>query len=68
MATYRLELAGPQPVEASPVTLGWVGADPSTGSAQAAPQLTGQVLATVGIALPEGRRGSALLLHLVAVP
>ena len=67
-ATYRLELAGPQPVEASPVTLGWVGADPSTGSAQAAPQLTGQVLATVGIALPEGRRGTALLLHLVAVP
>lgn len=59
-ATYRLEVAGPSSADASVPTLGWADGD-------SAPQLSGQALATVGIALPPGRRGSALLLHLVAV-
>ena len=66
-ATYRLEAAGPQPPELSPLTLGWAGGDTSTGSGRDAPSLTGQALETIGIPLPAGRRGSALLLHLTAV-
>jgi len=65
-ATYRLELAGPRPTDGSAVNPSWAVA-PSTGSGQAAPRLTGRALETVGIALPAGRRGSALLLHLTAV-
>jgi alpha-galactosidase len=55
-ATYRLEVAGPRPTE----SLGWATGDE-------APRSTGQALATAGLVLPEGRRGSALLLHLTAV-
>jgi alpha-galactosidase len=54
--TYRLEVAGPRPTE----TLGWATGDE-------APRSTGRALATAGLALPEGRRGSALLVHLTAV-
>jgi len=41
-------------------SLGWATGDE-------APRSTGQALATAGLVLPEGRRGSALLLHLTAV-
>ena len=60
-ATYRLEPGSPRLADGSPVSLGWPAGDD-------APRLTGQALQTVGIALPPGRRGSALLLHLTAIP
>jgi alpha-galactosidase len=58
--TYRLELAGPQPADWPAVTSSWA-------DGNEAPWLTGRALETVGIALPTGRRGSALLLHLTAI-
>jgi hypothetical protein len=61
-ATYRLQVAGPRPTDGRAVALGW-----ASGLDEAAPRSTGQALATAGLALPEGRRGSALLLHLTAV-
>ena len=48
------------PADPQAVTLGWPAGD-------AAPRLTGQALGTVGITLPAGRRGSALLLHLTTL-
>ena len=58
-ATYRLEVVGTRPAEAQAVTPAW--------SASGEPLLmSGRALETAGIVLPAARRGSALLLHLVA--
>jgi alpha-galactosidase len=59
-ATYQLEVVSPRMADPQAVALAWPGGDQ-------APRLTGQALATAGITLPPGRRGSALLVHLTAV-
>ena len=58
-ATYRLEVVGTRSAEAQAVTPPWS----ANGEALL---MSGRVLETAGIVLPAARRGSALLLHLVA--
>ena len=58
-ATYRLEVVGTRSAEAQAVTPPWSANGESL-------LMSGRVLETAGIVLPAARRGSALLLHLVA--
>jgi alpha-galactosidase len=58
-ATYQLEVVGTRPTEALAITPAW------SGSGQPL-LMTGRMLETAGVLLPAARRGSALLLHLVA--
>jgi alpha-galactosidase len=60
VATYRLEVSGPRPLDPQAVTPPWSTAD-------SVPLLTGRALSTAGVMLPAARRGSALLLHLSSV-